>query len=104
MFDTDPTTETLLETSLTSTTSESPINVETTTKVIILDSNTDARATNDKDSTDDYDESIQIPPGMFDTDPIFERVVATVATNVTSASPIKAKPTTKPTSTCIEHI
>ena len=102
MFDTNPTTETLLKTSLASTTSESLIDVETTTKVIILGSNTDAPATN-KDSPDDYDECVQIPPGMFDTDPISECVVETVATKVANAISIKVKPTTKPTPTRVSN-
>ena len=92
MFDTNPTTETLLETSFTSTTSETLIDVETTTNVTIFGSHTDAGATN-KDSTEDHDESVQIPPGMFDTNPISECVVETVVTKVARARPIKVKPT-----------
>ena len=41
--------------------------------------------------------------GIFDTDPISERAVATVATKVASASPIKVKPTTKPTPTLVSN-
>ena len=74
MFDTNLTTETLLETSLTSTTSESPIDVETTTKVIILGSNTDARTTNDKDSTDDYDEIVAANVDILKTSNVFHPV------------------------------
>ena len=76
--------------------------METTTKAIILGSHTDARATN-KDSLEDYDERVQIPPGMFNTDPISECVVETVATKVARARPIKVKPTTTPTPTLVSN-
>mmetsp|Transcript_9082 Transcript_9082/g.8836 ORF Transcript_9082/g.8836 Transcript_9082/m.8836 type:complete len:81 (+) Transcript_9082:451-693(+) len=67
MFDTDPATETLLETSFNSTTSKRLIDVETTTKVNIFPSHTDLGAI--KDSTEDYGEHVQFPPGMFETGP-----------------------------------
>ena len=101
MFDTNPTTETLLETSFTSTTSKRLIDVETTIKVTIFPSHMDAGAI--KDITEDYGERVQIPPGMFDTGPTPACVVETVTTKVARARPIKVKPTTKPIPTLVSN-
>ena len=103
MFDTDPTTQKIIETSAAIATSTSPINKSTTTSTPPRISSTYTRITNDKDSNDGNDEVVPIPSGMFDTEPILEIVLKIVATNVASASPIKVKPTTKPTPTLVSN-
>ena len=97
------TTETVLETSAANATSTSPIKKSITTSTPPRISNTYARIINDKDSNECNDEVVPIPFGMFDTEPIFETVLETLATNVASASPIKVKPTTKPTPTLVSN-
>ena len=103
MFDTNPTTEIVLETSAANTFSTSPIKKLTTTSTPPCISNTYTRLTNDKDNNDDNDEVVPIPSGIFDTEPISETVLETSATNVTRDSPIKVEPKTKPTPTLVSN-
>ena len=101
MFDTYPTTETVLETTAASAPSTSPIKNSKTKSIPHRTFNNKLFA-NDKDSTDD-DEIAKIPTGMFDTDPFSVIVVVQLVTSITRDSPIKVKPTTKPIPTLVSN-
>ena len=97
MFDTDPTTEIVLETTAANATSTSLIKKSKTRSIPQCIFNKYTPFANENDSIDDIDEVVPIPSGMFNIDPISDIVVVTSATNVTRDSPIKVQPTTKST-------
>ena len=101
MFDTDPTTET--ETTAVSAPSTSLIK-KLKTKSIPPSIINNTPFANDKDSTDDNNEIVKIPSGMFNTDPILDTAVVPSATNITRDSSIKVKSTTKLTPPIVLNI